>query len=60
MAGSPGALSHLSMLARPGIYNVNADLDGFLGVEIRPIPQDDVTGLCPSRRVQEYGAAGAA
>ena len=28
----------------PGIYNVTAG-DGVLGVEVRPIPQDDVTGL---------------
>ena len=28
----------------PGIYNVTAG-DGILGVEIRPIPQDDVKGL---------------
>ncbi|GAB4481654.1 MAG: hypothetical protein OHK0031_03700 [Anaerolineales bacterium] len=28
----------------PGVYNISAD-EGLLGVEIRPIPQDDVVGL---------------
>jgi len=28
----------------PGIYNVTADL-GFFGVEVRPIPQDDISPL---------------
>jgi acetylornithine deacetylase/succinyl-diaminopimelate desuccinylase-like protein len=28
----------------PGIYNVTADY-GVLGVEVRPIPQDDVAGM---------------
>jgi len=30
----------------PGIYNVTADL-GLFGVEVRPIPQDDITTLGP-------------
>lgn len=28
----------------PGVYNITAD-QGLLGVEVRPIPQDDITGL---------------
>lgn len=35
----------------PGIYNVTAG-EGILGVEIRPIPQDDVQGL--KAKVEEY------
>ena len=35
----------------PGIYNVTAG-EGILGVEIRPIPQDDVEGL--KSKVEEY------
>jgi acetylornithine deacetylase/succinyl-diaminopimelate desuccinylase-like protein len=35
----------------PGIYNVTAG-EGILGVEIRPIPQDDVQGL--KSKVEEY------
>ncbi len=35
----------------PGVYNVTA-AEGVLGVEIRPIPQDDVEGL--KVQVQEY------
>jgi acetylornithine deacetylase/succinyl-diaminopimelate desuccinylase-like protein len=35
----------------PGVYNVTAG-EGTLGVEIRPIPQDDVEGL--KSKVQEY------
>jgi succinyl-diaminopimelate desuccinylase len=35
----------------PGVYNVTA-ADGILGVEIRPIPQDDVEGL--KLKVEEY------
>jgi acetylornithine deacetylase/succinyl-diaminopimelate desuccinylase-like protein len=35
----------------PGVYNVSAG-EGILGVEIRPIPQDDVEGL--KSRVEEY------
>jgi acetylornithine deacetylase/succinyl-diaminopimelate desuccinylase-like protein len=35
----------------PGIYNVTA-AEGILGVEIRPIPQDDVEGL--KLEVEEY------
>lgn len=35
----------------PGVYNVTAG-EGILGVEIRPIPQDDVNGLRAA--VQEY------
>jgi acetylornithine deacetylase/succinyl-diaminopimelate desuccinylase-like protein len=35
----------------PGIYNVTA-AEGILGVEIRPIPQDDVEGL--KVEVEEY------
>ncbi len=31
-------------VGQPGVYNITADL-GQLGLEIRPIPQDDVTGL---------------
>jgi acetylornithine deacetylase/succinyl-diaminopimelate desuccinylase-like protein len=38
----------------PGIYNVTAG-EGILGVEIRPIPQDDVEGL--KLKVEEYCAA---
>ncbi|HET9912248.1 MAG TPA: M20/M25/M40 family metallo-hydrolase [Anaerolineales bacterium] len=38
----------------PGVYNVTAG-EGILGVEIRPIPQDDVEGL--KLKVQEYCAA---
>ena len=37
----------------PGIYNVTAG-KGILGVEIRPIPQDDVEGL--RTKVEEYCA----
>jgi len=35
----------------PGVYNVTA-AEGILGVEIRPIPQDDVKGL--KSKVEEY------
>ena len=35
----------------PGVYNITAG-EGILGVEIRPIPQDDIEGL--SSRVEEY------
>ncbi|HSL31982.1 MAG TPA: M20/M25/M40 family metallo-hydrolase [Anaerolineales bacterium] len=35
----------------PGVYNITA-AEGILGVEIRPIPQDDVEGL--RLRVEEY------
>jgi acetylornithine deacetylase/succinyl-diaminopimelate desuccinylase-like protein/gamma-glutamyl:cysteine ligase YbdK (ATP-grasp superfamily) len=35
----------------PGVYNVTAG-EGILGVEIRPIPQDDVEGL--RAKVEEY------
>lgn len=35
----------------PGMYNVTAG-EGVLGVEIRPIPQDDVEGL--KSKVEEY------
>lgn len=35
----------------PGIYNITAG-EGILGVEIRPIPQDDVEGL--KLKVEEY------
>ena len=35
----------------PGVYNVTAG-EGILGVEIRPIPQDDVEGL--KSKVSEY------
>ncbi|HUE98823.1 MAG TPA: M20/M25/M40 family metallo-hydrolase, partial [Anaerolineales bacterium] len=35
----------------PGMYNVTA-AEGILGVEIRPIPQDDVEGL--KLKVEEY------
>jgi succinyl-diaminopimelate desuccinylase len=35
----------------PGVYNITAG-EGILGVEIRPIPQDDVEGL--KSRVEEY------
>jgi succinyl-diaminopimelate desuccinylase len=38
----------------PGVYNVTAG-EGILGVEIRPIPQDDVEGL--KSKVEEYCAA---
>ena len=38
----------------PGVYNVTA-AEGILGVEIRPIPKDDVEGL--QREVFEYCAA---
>jgi succinyl-diaminopimelate desuccinylase len=34
----------------PGVYNVTA-AEGILGVEIRPIPQDDVGGLCSAVEV---------
>lgn len=37
----------------PGVYNVTAG-EGLLGVEIRPIPQDDVQGL--RSKVEEYCA----
>jgi acetylornithine deacetylase/succinyl-diaminopimelate desuccinylase-like protein len=37
----------------PGVYNVTAG-EGILGVEIRPIPQDDVQGL--RSRVENYCA----
>jgi len=37
----------------PGVYNVTA-AEGILGVEIRPIPQDDVKGL--KSKVEEYCA----
>jgi succinyl-diaminopimelate desuccinylase len=37
----------------PGVYNVTAG-EGILGVEIRPIPQDDVVGL--KSNVEEYCA----
>ncbi|MBP6179128.1 MAG: M20/M25/M40 family metallo-hydrolase [Anaerolineales bacterium] len=37
----------------PGVYNVTA-AEGILGVEIRPIPQDDVEGL--RLKVEEYCA----
>ena len=35
----------------PGVYNITAG-EGILGVEIRPIPQDDVEGL--KSKVEEY------
>ena len=38
----------------PGVYNVTAG-EGILGVEIRPIPQDDVEGL--KIKVEEYCVA---
>jgi succinyl-diaminopimelate desuccinylase len=38
----------------PGVYNVTAG-EGILGVEIRPIPQDDVEGL--KSKVEEYCVA---
>jgi acetylornithine deacetylase/succinyl-diaminopimelate desuccinylase-like protein len=38
----------------PGVYNVTAG-EGILGVEIRPIPQDDVNGLRSA--VEAYCAA---
>jgi acetylornithine deacetylase/succinyl-diaminopimelate desuccinylase-like protein len=38
----------------PGVYNVTAG-EGILGVEIRPIPQDDVNGLRSA--VEGYCAA---
>jgi succinyl-diaminopimelate desuccinylase len=38
----------------PGMYNVTP-AEGILGVEIRPIPQDDVQGL--KLKVEEYCAA---
>jgi len=38
----------------PGMYNVTAG-EGILGVEIRPIPQDDVEGL--KSKVEEYCTA---
>jgi succinyl-diaminopimelate desuccinylase len=38
----------------PGVYNVTAG-EGILGVEIRPIPQDDVEGL--KSKVEEYCSA---
>jgi acetylornithine deacetylase/succinyl-diaminopimelate desuccinylase-like protein len=38
----------------PGVYNVTAG-EGVLGVEIRPIPQDDIHGL--QSAVEEYCAA---
>ncbi|MFZ5858398.1 MAG: M20/M25/M40 family metallo-hydrolase [Chloroflexota bacterium] len=38
----------------PGVYNVTAG-EGILGVEIRPIPQDDVEGL--RSQVEAYCAA---
>lgn len=31
-------------VGQPGVYNITADR-GYLGLEIRPIPQDDVAGL---------------
>jgi len=37
----------------PGVYNITA-AEGVLGVEIRPIPQDDVEGL--KSKVEEYCA----
>ena len=37
----------------PGVYNVTAG-EGILGVEIRPIPQDDIQGL--RSKVEEYCA----
>ena len=37
----------------PGVYNVTAG-EGILGVEIRPIPQDDLQGL--KAKVEEYCA----
>jgi succinyl-diaminopimelate desuccinylase len=37
----------------PGVYNITAG-EGILGVEIRPIPQDDVESL--KSRVEEYCA----
>ena len=37
----------------PGVYNITAG-EGILGVEIRPIPQDDVNGLRSA--VEEYCA----
>ncbi|HND48458.1 MAG TPA: M20/M25/M40 family metallo-hydrolase, partial [Anaerolineales bacterium] len=37
----------------PGVYNVTA-AEGILGVEIRPIPQDDVEGL--KSKVEDYCA----
>jgi succinyl-diaminopimelate desuccinylase len=37
----------------PGVYNVTAG-EGILGVEIRPIPQDDVEGL--KSKVEDYCA----
>ena len=37
----------------PGVYNITA-AEGVLGVEIRPVPQDDVEGL--KSKVEEYCA----
>ena len=37
----------------PGVYNITAG-EGILGVEIRPIPQDDLEGL--KLKVEEYCA----
>jgi succinyl-diaminopimelate desuccinylase len=38
-------------IGTPGVYNVTAG-EGILGVEIRPIPQDDVEGV--KLKVEEY------
>ncbi len=38
-------------IGTPGVYNITAG-EGILGVEIRPIPQDDVEGL--KSKVEEY------
>jgi len=40
-------------IGTPGVYNITA-AEGVLGVEIRPIPQDDVEGL--KSKVEEYCA----
>ncbi len=38
-------------VGQPGVYNITADA-GYLGLEVRPIPQDDVAGLLAAIREQ--------
>ncbi len=36
-------------IGTPGVYNITADY-GLIGVEVRPIPQDDIDALCEELR----------
>ena len=44
-------------LGEPGVFNISA-AEGLLGVEVRPVPEDDLPALCESlqRLADEHGA----